>query len=412
MDLGRPDDIAAPVDDRRRARVDDLRAGIFRDDQAMEARVVVITDAGGDVVHLAVAAVGRCVERDVAAGSALAAHALDLPARLDADRVRAARERDTASGEHERNDPRTTHHLPIYYATLRTAKISGYRRSVSNVRAAMILGAGLGTRLRPLTDWIAKPMVPIGDAPCVDHVTRRIRDTLWPERVVVNVHHRPLDLERWAAESKVLVSHEEELLGTAGGIAKAKDLLEAGDVLVWNGDVLSDLDAGALAAAHRGEATLAVLPRPAGEGNVGIDREGKIVRLRSSRFGEETRGGDFLGIHVVGRAIRDVLVPKGCVVGDVYIPALGRGAHLTAFETLASFVDVGSLAQYRAANRAWLGGRASWAHAAAEVNAAIDGSIVGAGARIDAPAIRSIVWPGTHVREPIEDVVATPFGIG
>jgi mannose-1-phosphate guanylyltransferase len=282
---------------------------------------------------------------------------------------------------------------------------------VTSVRAAMILGAGLGTRLRPLTDWIAKPMVPVGDAPCVAHVAQRIRATLAPSRMVVNVHHRPFDLEGWAATADVRVSHEPELLGTAGGIAKARELLGDGDVLVWNGDVLSDLDAGALAAAHSGEATLAILRRPAGEGNVGMDAGGRIVRLRSSQFGEESSGGEFLGIHIVGAALRDALVPKGCIVGDVYIPALARGARLSAFTVEASFVDVGSLAQYRAANRAWLGDRMSWSHPSARVASSIEGSVVGKDAVVDAPAIRSVVWPGTHVRTPIENAIATPFGV-
>lgn len=279
------------------------------------------------------------------------------------------------------------------------------------VRAAMILGAGLGTRLRPLTDWLAKPMVPVGDAPCVEHVVRRIRATLAPERVVVNVFHRPEDLRAWAEHEGVDVSHEERLLGTAGGLAFAAPILGEGDVLVWNGDVLSDLDAGELARAHRADATLAVLPREKGEGNVGIDDRGRIVRLRSSRFGEETRGGEFLGIHVVGRRLRADLVAEGCLVGDVYIPALARGAELRGFEVNASFVDVGSTSQYLAANRAWLGQRASWAHPDAVVSATIEGSVVGARAIVRAPAIRCVVWPDARVDEPLEDRIVTPHGV-
>ncbi|MBX3226938.1 MAG: NTP transferase domain-containing protein [Labilithrix sp.] len=273
----------------------------------------------------------------------------------------------------------------------------------------MILCAGLGTRLRPLTEWLAKPMVPIGDRPAVAHVTARIR-AAGVARVVVNVHHRPEDLRAWAAREDVAVSEEPELLGTAGGIAQARDLLGDGDVLVWNGDILATPDLAALFAAHRHAATLAVVPRPAREGNVGLDDEGRVVRLRGESFGAESSGADFTGIHVVSGSLRALLPPRGCVVGDVYLPALRRGERLDAFTTHGPFTDVGSLAAYAAANRAWLGARRSWAAPDAEIAAAIDGSIVGAGAVVRADAIDAIVWPGAVVAAPVSRAIVTPRG--
>src|SRR5437588_23132 len=152
--------------------------------------------------------------------------------------------------------------------------------SGSSVEAAMVLCAGLGTRLRPLTDELAKPMVPVGDMPAVAHVLERVRLAA-PSRVVVNVHHRPEDVRAWADREGVAVSHEPELLGTAGGIARAADRLGGGAVLVWNGDILSALDPRDLVAAHAdaaaraaARATLAVRARPAGEGSVGLAADG------------------------------------------------------------------------------------------------------------------------------------------
>lgn len=282
----------------------------------------------------------------------------------------------------------------------------------SEVRAAMVLCAGLGTRLRPLTDERAKPMVPVGDEPAVAHVVARVRLAA-PARVVVNVHHRPEDVRAWAEGEGIGVSHEPELLGTAGGLAGAAALLGSGAVLVWNGDILSELDPRELLAAESGDrasqATLAVHARPAGEGNVGFRADGSIVRLRKSSFGDEAHGGDFLGIHVVGAELRASLPAKGCLVGDVYIPALERGARLRAHVTKASFVDIGSVAQYLAANAAWLAARglASWAHPTAVVEAPIDGSVVGAGAVVRAPALASVVWPGAKVQTACNVAVVT-----
>jgi mannose-1-phosphate guanylyltransferase len=276
--------------------------------------------------------------------------------------------------------------------------------------AAMILCAGLGTRLRPLTDWLAKPMVPIGDRPAVAHIADHVR-AAGLERVVMNVHHRPEDLRKWATTSNIAVSEEPHLLGTAGGIEHAASLIGEGDVLVWNGDILATPNLAELIAAHRSEATLAITSRPAGEGNVGVAADGRIVRLRQESFGTEARGGYFTGIHIVGAALRKKLPPKGCIVGDVYIPALREGARLEAHVLEGEFTDVGSLASYLAANRHWLGERDSWAAPTAVVHAPIDGSVIGADARIDAPALACVVWPGASVHEPTTGSVITPHGV-
>ncbi|MBX3225067.1 MAG: NTP transferase domain-containing protein [Labilithrix sp.] len=281
--------------------------------------------------------------------------------------------------------------------------------------AAMILCAGLGTRLRPLTDWLAKPMVPIGDAPAVGHIAARVRAAGF-DRVVVNVHHRPSDLRRWAADAGAAISEEAELLGTAGGVARAAALLGDGDVLVWNGDILSDLDPGALASAHASSgaaATLAVVARAAGEGNVGLGEDGRIVRLRREAFGDERAGADFIGVHVLGADLRSGLPARGCLVGDVYIPALRAGARLAAHVVTTPFVDVGSLDAYVAANRAWLAARgaSSWIAEGAHVSASVEGSIVGAGARVEADALRCIVWPGARVADRVSDAIVTPHGV-
>jgi len=285
------------------------------------------------------------------------------------------------------------------------------------VDAAMVLCAGLGTRLRPLSDELAKPMVPVGDRPAVAHVIASVRLAV-ASRIVVNVHHRPGDLREWAESEQIAVSEERELLGTAGGVARAAKLLGEGDVLVWNGDILSELDPRELIAAHsergardaRVRATLAVHARPSGEGNVGFDEEGRIVRLRAERVGIETHGGDFLGIHVLTGELRTMLPAAGCLVGDLYLPALRRGERLAAYTTTARFTDIGSLAQYLAANAAWLASRklTSWAHPTAVVSAPIEGSVIGAGSTITAPTLHSVVWPHTTVHSACTHAVVTP----
>src|SRR5579859_7841826 len=193
------------------------------------------------------------------------------------------------------------------------------------VLPAMVLAAGLGTRLRPLTERLAKPLVPVGDRPALAHVLDRLRAAGAP-RLVVNVHHHAAQLRAFATSHPDLaVSEETALLGTAGGVAHARALLGPGDALLWNADILADLDVRALVAAHRAAATLVVQPLAAGQGSVGLDGRGRVVRLRRERFADEVSGGEFLGIYVVSEALRARMPQPGGMVEDVLVPALARG---------------------------------------------------------------------------------------
>lgn len=278
----------------------------------------------------------------------------------------------------------------------------------------MVLSAGLGTRLRPLTEHTAKPLVPVGDRPALAHVLDHLRAAGVP-RVVVNAHHLASQVVAFARAQAgdVRVSEEAELLGTAGGIAHARGLLGEGDVLVWNGDILADVDVGALVRAHESVATLVVQPLARGEGAVGLDGQGRVVRLRTERFGDETRGGQFLGIHVLGAALRERLVSPGGLVEDVLVPALARGEVVRAFEFHGAWHDIGTLESYREANLAWLAARglASWVAPDARVasSVSLDRSLVGAGAVVEGEGslARCIVWPGARAVAPMHDRVVT-----
>lgn len=278
--------------------------------------------------------------------------------------------------------------------------------------SAFVLAAGLGTRLRPLSDHLPKPLVPIGDRPALSHVVDRVRGV---GQVVVNAFHKADALAEYGVRERVTIVREGSLLGTAGGLRNAAPHLARGPVMVWNADILADLDALALVSAHEScesLATLAIAPRRVGEGTVGLDARGHVVRLRGERFGDEVRGGDFLGIHVVGPELREVLPEVGCLVGDLYLPALRRGALLASFEHRAPFIDVGTLTSYLEANLAWLAatGEPHWISEGATCTAAVVGSIVGRGARVDASLECCVVWPETVVTTPQRRAIVTPFG--
>jgi NDP-sugar pyrophosphorylase family protein len=287
--------------------------------------------------------------------------------------------------------------------------------------SAMVLAAGLGTRLRPLTDLCAKPLVPVGDRPALAHALGRL-DVAGVTRKVVNAHHRADEVGRFVESSfpGVHVSVEVELLGTAGGIARASDLLGPGDVVLWNADILADLDVRALVAAHEAHrespaeprgGTLVVQPLLRGQGSVGLDPSGRVVRIRQQRIAEETCGGEFLGIHVLGPTIRAALPARGCVIGDGYIPAMEDGARLQAFVHRGPFFDVGTPRRYLDANLAWLAarGESAWLghDARRTAGVVVEDTVVGAGAILvgEGTLRRCVVWPGATASAPLADAI-------
>ncbi len=282
----------------------------------------------------------------------------------------------------------------------------------------LILAAGLGTRLRPLTDHVAKPLVPLGDSTPLALAVRAVRAG-GATTIVANAHYQAEAVARACTQLHIGCSVENELLGTAGGLQKARTELGDRDVLVWNADVYAPtVDMTAFLAGRRGRATLLVRELLGTDdaaqvrGNVGWDDTGRVVRMRkqTARNGE-THAGEFLGIHMVGGDLE--LVPVGCLVGDVYLPALGNGADIYVVCTDAAAHDIGTKRAYLEANLAWLAttGKEFFVGEGARISANVTQSIIGADAEIAAPVTRSVVWPGTRVTEPLIDAIATPFGV-
>jgi mannose-1-phosphate guanylyltransferase len=280
----------------------------------------------------------------------------------------------------------------------------------------MVLAAGLGTRLRPLTDHRAKALVPIGDRPALAHLLDRLR-AAGISRFVVNAHHHLDQLRAFARGPGgvgVALSEELELLGTAGGVERAGGLLGAGDVLLWNGDIVADVDAAALAAAHGDGATLVVQPLARGQGSVGLDEAGRVVRLRQESFGHEARGGHFLGIHVLGAELRARLPGRGGLIEDVYLPALARGVTLRTHFFEGAWYDIGTTASYLDVNMAWLAARGlqRWIGPGARVaeGVVLDQVVVGEGGTVTGQGTvsRCVVWPGATAVAPLEGRVVSP----
>lgn len=156
---------------------------------------------------------------------------------------------------------------------------------------AMIFAAGLGTRLKPLTDAMPKALVPIDGKPLLQHVLEKLVGAGYDD-IVINIHHFADQIERWVAEHsmpgvKVHLSDErKELLETGGGIRHAAGYLQDADnFLIHNVDILSNLNLAEFADSFRGKAMLVVSERETQRYLI-FDKEMRLVGWTNIKTGE------------------------------------------------------------------------------------------------------------------------------
>jgi len=284
--------------------------------------------------------------------------------------------------------------------------------------SAIVLCAGFGTRLRPLTDELPKPLVPVGDRSILEHALDTLSRAGFRE-VVINVHHLPAAFRAAVARATVPVRVvvEADIRGTAGGVSGARQLLSHAPVLVWNGDIVVQPPLDLLLARSEPDTVcLAVAARPLGEGTVGLDELGRVVRLRGERFGVEVQGGDYVGVLTLGADVQQALPDRGCLIGDALLPRLRAGATVLSAPVTGAWSDAGDPPSLLAVNLAWLAERAleSFVGEGAEVDAAVElqSALVGRGARVRGAGqlVRCVVCPGATATAPLEDAIVLPSG--
>jgi mannose-1-phosphate guanylyltransferase len=282
----------------------------------------------------------------------------------------------------------------------------------------MVLCAGLGTRLRPLTEEIPKALLPVGDRPILAHIARSLR-TAGLSRIVINTHHLPDAFLRIleSLEIEAQVVHEPKIRGTAGGVAGARHAFGPAPILVWNGDILVEPPIADLLATTGHGMCMAIARRPVGEGIVGLGAGDTVVRLRGETFGEETSGGDYIGVSALGERCLAELPDEGCLVGDWALPELRAGGEITTVEHTGAWTDIGDLGAYLEANRRFVSESAwgdSWIAEDAKVDSTVEvhRSVIGSGARVTGGGKLDgvVVWPGASATAPLSNAVVTTGG--
>src|SRR3954447_13877828 len=262
----------------------------------------------------------------------------------------------------------------------------------------MLLAAGLGTRLRPLTYELPKPMVPVLDRPVMAHIL----DLLHPHGfadVIANIHYFPDEIREYFGD-RVTYSFEEELLGTAGGVRGCAEFLTAedGPFLIISGDALTDIDLPRLVARHRqagGIGTLAV-KRVADTREYGVvlpDAAGRI-----SGFQEKPDPSEALsdlgncGIYVFEPEIFDFFPdrPFADWAQDVCPALLENDVPFHIHELDEYWNDIGSLDELRQGTFDVLAGEVEIPIAGEQIE---DGLTVGEGTALEGvTAIEPPVW--------------------
>jgi NDP-sugar pyrophosphorylase family protein len=309
------------------------------------------------------------------------------------------------------------------------------------IKTAFVLGAGLGTRLRPLTDERPKPLVPIFNKPLItfafDHLI-----AAGVTRFVVNTHHRPEAYSRWLGENNgqteyrecpVFFRHEPVLLETGGGIKNAADLIGDEPFLVYNGDVLADFPLQGLIASHQRSGRIATLALRASGGERRIQCDpatGRVTDMRGLIGGRSEPAFLFTGLSVFSPEIF-----KHIAAGDVVsiIPVLVDLMRLgmpVGGELINEGVwfDIGNISSYMDVHRILSEGGHSFSYlpcgslqpvqsgARIHRGAMIAGcSAVAAGADVGegADLKNVIVWPDAKVEAlvSLRDAVITPKGV-
>jgi mannose-1-phosphate guanylyltransferase len=267
---------------------------------------------------------------------------------------------------------------------------------------AMVLAAGLGTRLRPLTYEITKPMVPVLDRPVMEHILDLI-DRHSFEGVIANLHYFPDTIREYFGE-RISYSFEEELLGTAGGVRACAEFFGDEPFLVISGDALTDIDLTAFAARHReagGIATLAVR-RVADTREYGVvlhDRDGRITGFQEKPEPDEALSDlGNCGIYMFDPRIFDYFPDTPFVdwAKDVYPALLENDVPFYIHELNEYWNDVGSLAELRQGTFDALQGKLHLEMQGEELRPGL--TVVGDSPLRDDTEVEGAVWIGRDVR--------------
>ncbi len=291
---------------------------------------------------------------------------------------------------------------------------------------AFILAAGFGTRLRPLTNHIPKPLIPVLNVPAVCYSLSLLREA-GIDRAFCNVHHHAEKIRKFLSGANDFnmtldISEEPTILGTGGGIKQCERLLGDDHFLLLNSDIIADFDLGALVEHHRrsGKAGTLVLfetPAAATIGDVGIEGE-NIVDFRNMLGSGRRSNFIYTGAALLGPSVFRHLSAGFSSIVDTGFTGLISEKSLGFFIHRGFWLDIGIprslweanitrrralLDRFRAMNRiiGGAGPRMIAPDAAIGRGVRLEDSVIGSGCRIAEGAVleQAVLLPGTVIEK-------------
>ena len=298
---------------------------------------------------------------------------------------------------------------------------------------AMILAAGFGTRLKPLTEHCPKALMPVGNRPLLDRNIEYLKSSGVGE-IVINAHHLPEQVLEHVGDGRsfgipIHVQVEPKILGTGGGIRNVSDFWDEEPFIVLNGDILTNIDLGTAYKAHVKSGALATLVLHSREpfNQILIDPQGNIQDIAGKNLPGRVA---FTGIHIIDPAFLKYL-PAGIFhnIVDSYRMLIASGETILGYLSRGHrWHDIGTISSYLAVNRDSLKGNPFLFGSNCEVHEKVrlsDWAVIGESCQVHDGALveRSVLWDqvtvhrGVHVTDSVvtsfrnvrEDIIAGVF---
>lgn len=224
---------------------------------------------------------------------------------------------------------------------------------------AMILSAGLGTRLRPLTSDVPKPLLPVGDRPLIYYNLLLLKKYGITD-VLINLHHHGEKIIKEIGNGlqfglNVVYSEEPEILGTGGGIKKVRSELSKGTFIVINGDILVDVNLNKVVEFHYRKKGLVTLVLREDEemdryGAIEVDAKNRVRNIlgKCSWVGERLKPLMFTGVHVIEPKVLDYIpVDIFYSIIDAYIEMVRKEERIYGYPMKGYWTDIGVIERYQ-----------------------------------------------------------------
>ncbi|MEJ2048861.1 MAG: nucleotidyltransferase family protein [Calditrichota bacterium] len=229
----------------------------------------------------------------------------------------------------------------------------------NQIKTAMILAAGLGTRMKDLTLNVPKPLLPIRDTTIIELIIKKLVNSGF-NKIIINLHYKSElireHLEKQDDKSvKLIFSEEPDILGTAGGIAKAKKYFNGQNILVMNSDIFSDISLNNFSQHYKQSQSIATMAVYPSDDNINYslityDNDQMLTGFlkKGQAVANGVNTGIFMGFQLLSEKSQNFLKPYySSIIEDLYLNALRNGYKISVYIHQGIWYDLGTKQNYK-----------------------------------------------------------------